>query len=151
MPRFVLLIISLLFSSALFASEIVVRGAWVREAPPMAKALGGYMVLKNLGKKERHLVAVSARHFDEVMLHRTVMEGGIASMVHLDELAIPAGGRIEFIPGDYHLMLMRPDKRFIAGEQIDMTLKFKNGEEKPVVYRVLRGMNMGTAMNHDHH
>ena len=126
----------------------------------MAKALGGFMILKNLGKSERHLVAASAIHFDEVSLHRTVVKGGIAQMVHQPEVTIPAGGRIEFKPGDYHLMLMRPDKRFVAGDQIDITLKFKNGEEKPVAYRVLKGMNMGgmnhkgmnmSGMNHNNH
>ena len=116
----------------------------------MAKALGGYMILKNLGESERHLVAASATHFDEVMLHRTVLEGGLARMVHQHEVTIPAGGRIEFRPGDYHLMLMRPDQRFLAGDQIDMILKFKNGEEVRIPYRVLKGMNMG-GMNHDHH
>ncbi|MDH3353970.1 MAG: copper chaperone PCu(A)C [Chromatiales bacterium] len=151
MFRFLLLTLSVLFSTALFASEIVVKGAWVREAPPMAKALGGYMILKNLGKGERRLVAVSASHFDEVMIHRTVIKGGVARMVHLEELAVPAGGRIEFIPGEYHLMLMRPDRRFIAGEKIDMTLKFKNGEEKNVSYKVLKSMDMGNGMNHNHH
>ena len=151
MHRFLLLAASLLLSTSLFASEIVVKGAWVREAPPMAKALGGFMVLKNLGKTERHLVSVSALHFDEVMLHRTVVEGDMARMVHLHEVTVPAGSRIEFKPGDYHLMLMRPDRRFVAGEQIDMTLEFRDGEKKNVAYRVLKGMNMGTAMNHDHH
>ena len=116
----------------------------------MAKALGGYMILKNLGGDERHLVAASASHFDEVSLHRTVLESGLARMVHQKEITIPAGGRIEFKPGDYHLMLMRPDRRFVAGDQIDITLKFKDGEEKQVPYRVLKGMNMG-GMNHDHH
>ncbi|HEA26617.1 MAG TPA: copper chaperone PCu(A)C [Ectothiorhodospiraceae bacterium] len=149
MRRLLLLTTSLLLSTSLFASDIVIKGAWVSEAPPMAKTLGGYMILKNLGKSERHLVAVSAASFDEVLLHRTVVEGGIAKMVHQHEVTVPAGGRIEFKPGDYHLMLMRPERRFVAGDHIDMILKFRNGEEKPVVYRVLKGM--GGAMNHDHH
>ncbi len=116
----------------------------------MAKVLGGYMILKNLGKSERHLVAATAAHFDEVMLHRTVLTGGIAKMVHQHEVTIPSGGRIEFKPGDYHLMLMRPDQRFVAGDQIDIILKFRNGEEVAVSYRVLKGIDMG-GMNHDHH
>lgn len=151
MRRLLLFTASLLVSTSLFAGEIVVKSAWVREAPPMAKALGGFMVLKNLGGTERYLVSVSASHFDEVMLHRTVMKGDIARMVHQSQVAIPSGGRIEFKPGDYHLMLMRPDRRFTAGEQIDVVLKFKNGEEKHVPYKVLKGMNMGGGMNHDHH
>ncbi|MCW8982593.1 MAG: copper chaperone PCu(A)C [Gammaproteobacteria bacterium] len=151
MYRLLLLSATLLFSASLFAADIVVKGAWVREAPPMAKALGGYMVLKNLGNKERRLVSASAHQFDEVMLHRTVVEGDIARMVHQHEVVIPAGGRIEFKAGDYHLMLMRPEKRFVAGDQIKVTLKFKNGEETVVAYKVLKGMSMGNSMNHEHH
>ena len=151
MHRTLLLIASLLVSTSLFASDIVIKGAWISEGPPMAKTLGGYMILKNLGKNERHLVSVSSPGFDEVLLHRTVVEGGMAKMVHQHEVAVPAGGRIEFKPGDYHLMLMRPEKRFVAGDEIELFLKFKNGEEKRVIYRVLKGMDMGSAMNHDHH
>lgn len=151
MRRLILLTASLLLATPLFASDIVVKGAWVSEAPPMAKALGGFMVLKNLGATERYLVSVSASHFDEVMLHRTVIEGDMARMVHQSEVAVPSKGRIEFKPGDYHLMLMRPDRRFMAGDQIDVLLKFKNGEEKSVPYKVLKGMNMGGGMDHSNH
>ncbi len=149
MHRLSLLVVSLLLTTSLIAGEIVVKGAWVREAPPGAKALGGFMILKNLGERERYLVSASAPHFDEVMLHRTVIEGDIARMVHQTQVAIPADGRIEFRPGGYHLMLMRPDRRFVAGEQIDLTLKFGDGEEQPIAYKVLKGM--GEGMNHDNH
>ncbi len=117
----------------------------------MAKALGGYMILKNTGENKRYLVAATAAHFDEVTLHRSVLEGGFARMVHQDEITIPPGGRIEFRPGDYHLMLMRPDQRFVVGDQINITLKFKNGEEISLPYRVLKGMNMGSDTNHECH
>ena len=116
----------------------------------MSRAMGGYMILKNHGQNERYLVAASALHFDEVTLHRTVVDGGVAKMVPQSEVSIPVGGRIEFKPGGYHIMLMRPDKRFVAGDEIDIILNFKNGEEKSVIYRVLKGMNMG-GMDHSHH
>jgi copper(I)-binding protein len=151
MHRFLLLAASLLFSTALFATDIVVLGAWVREAPPMAKALGGFMVLKNQGKSERHLVAAAAPDFAEVMLHRTVVDGEVARMVHQPEVTVPPGGRIEFRPGDYHLMLMHPGRRYVAGDQIDITLTFKDGEAVEVPFHVLKGMSMGSAMNHDAH
>ncbi len=144
MYRFLLLTASLLLSTTLFASDIVIKRAWVSEAPPMAKTLGGYMIVKNLGKIERHFVSASAVDFDEVLLHRTVLEGGLAKMVHQRDVSIPAGGRIEFKPGNYHLMLMRPVRRFVAGDQIDITLKFKDGEEISLPFRVLKGMNMGS-------
>jgi copper(I)-binding protein len=50
-------------------------------------------------------------------------------MVHLDEVTVPAHGRIVFEPGDYHLMLVQPTRKLEIGEKISVTLEFGNGEK----------------------
>lgn len=147
MFRLLLLHALLLFASQLFASDIVIKEAWVREPPPAAKTMGGFMVLTNLGTTERQLVAATAPHFETIMIHRTVIKGDIASMIHLQQLLIPAGGRIEFKPGGYHLMLLRPEQNFTDGDQIDITLTFSDGETVQHPFQVLKSGNMGT-MDH---
>ena len=80
--------------------------AWIREAPPGATALAGYMTLMNQGDKPVTLVEASSPAFGKVMLHRTVMAEGMAKMVHQQEITIPAKANVIFEPNDYHLMLM---------------------------------------------
>ncbi len=128
---------------------IMVMNPWVREAPPTARALAGYMVVMNHADKERTLVGASSPSFGEVMLHRTVMEEGMAKMVHQHAIAIPAGGEVTFEPNGYHIMLMQPKQAFKAGDAIEVSLQFQNGEVLTVTHEVRPGAGM--AMDHSHH
>ena len=127
----------------------MVENPWVREAPPTAAALGGFMVLQNHTDKPLMLVGASSPSAEEVMLHRSIMEGGMMKMVHQHMIEIPANGQVEFKPGDYHLMLMKPKKAFKAGDKIEITLKFKDGSTLPATFEVRAGaggMNHGSGM-----
>lgn len=136
--------------------HLMVDNAWIREAPPGATALAGYMTLHNDSDKERVLVGASSPAFGNVMLHRTVMENGMAKMVHQMAITIPAGGKVMFKPNDYHIMLMKPKQTLKAGDKVDITLEFKNGETMTVTHVVragkggsmdMEGMDHG-SMNH---
>jgi len=70
---------------------------------------------------------------NQVEVHETVMERGIARMEALDSLVIPAGETLELRPGGKHIMLsqltedIRPNSRLAfrltldSGERIDLT------------------------------
>lgn len=134
------------------AGQLMTEDAWIREAPPGATALAGYLTLHNHGEQPRILVGASSPAFESVMLHRTVMEEGMAKMVHQHMITLPAGESLVFKPNDYHLMLMRPKHSLKAGDKVDITLEFKNGETLRVTHEV-RGMDgeMGHgAMDHSH-
>lgn len=129
------------------ASSVMVENAWVREAPPGAAASAGYMTVRNMGDKPRALVGASCADFGSAMLHRTVMQDGMAKMVHQKMIEIPAGGSVTFKPNDYHVMLMKPKHALKAGDKVDITLKFKNGESLKVNYEVRKsqgGMKHGS-------
>jgi len=128
------------------AGHVMADNAWIREAPPGAAALAGYVTLSNHGDKPRILVAASSPAFGNVMLHRTVMQDGMAKMVHQMAIEIPANGSVTFEPNDYHLMLMKPKQQLKAGDKVDITLKFKNGETMVVTHEVRAGM--GGGMDH---
>lgn len=128
------------------AGSVMVKDAWVREAPPGATASAGYMVLHNMGDKPRALVGASCDAFGSTMLHRTIMQDGMAKMVHQKEIEIPAGGSVTFKPNDFHVMLMKPKHALKVGDKLNITLKFKNGESMKVSYDVRAakgGMNHG--------
>jgi len=148
-----LLLSGLWLAQAQAAGKVMVDNAWVREAPPGAAASAGYMTLHNMGDKPRVLVGASCAAFGNTMLHRTIMQDGMAKMVHQKQIVIPAGGSVTFQPNDYHVMLMKPKHALKAGDKVEVVLKFKNGETMTVTHEVRAGMggmnhgNMG-GMNH---
>jgi copper(I)-binding protein len=93
------------------------------------------------------------------MLHRTIVEGGMAKMVHQMAITIPAKGELTFEPNGYHVMLMAPKKPLKAGDKVEITLSFKGGETVKVVHEVRaapapESMNQSMdhgAMAHHHH
>lgn len=138
------------------ADGLMVDNAWIREAPPGATALAGYMTLHNHGDRPRVLSDAYSDAFGNVMLHRTVMEGGMAKMVPQKGILIPAGGSLVFEPNGYHLMLMKPERLFKAGEQVAITLEFQDGESLTVTHTVrsalvgMDGMEGMGGMDHGH-
>lgn len=150
--------IGLLAFGSAHAGHVMVSDAWVREAPPGAAALAGYMTVMNHSGEARALVAASSPAFGHVMLHRTVMEEGVAKMVHQMRVELPANGTVTFEPSGYHLMMMKPKQALKAGDVIPVTIEFANGEMMEVEYQV-KGMGsaMGDGgmdhgqMDHGHH
>lgn len=131
--------------------HVMVDDAWVREAPPGAKALAGYLKLHNHGDKERVLVEAESPAFAHIMLHQTVIEGEMSRMIHLNEITIPANGIISFEPNSYHLMMMNPKQPLRAGDRVSVVLRFKNGEEQEVMHEVRAAMGGMDHGGHGHH
>lgn len=130
---------------------VMVEDPWVREAPPAAPALGAFMVLHNHTAKPMVLVGAECELAGEVQLHRTIMEGGMARMVRQESIEIPANGKLEFKPGDYHLMLMKPKRVLKVGEKVEVTLKFKDGSRLQATFEVRAGTAMGNHQHSMHH
>lgn len=128
---------------------LMVENPWIREAPPTAKAVGGFMVVHNHGSQERALVAAESPAFNEVQLHRTEMHGEMAKMVQQSRVALAAGGSVNFEPGGLHIMLMGPKQVLKAGDQVPVSLRFENGETMQVTFEVrAAGGMMGHGMTH---
>lgn len=127
--------------------QLTVADPWVREAPPGAMALAGYMQLHNHGENERVLVGAASPEFESVMLHRTVLEDGVSKMVHQHMIVIPAKGMLSFEPNSYHLMMMNPQQPLKAGDTVHVTLRFKNGETQKLNFKVRAVMG---EMGHGH-
>ena len=144
----------LLTQEVLAGNDIMVSDAWVREAPPNATVLAGFMVIKNHSNKKRSLVKVSSSGFGKAELHRTVHKDGMAKMMHQKKIDIPANGSVAFKPGDYHIMLMKPKKSYKAGDHINIDLGFNDGLKMTVKYTVRKGMGMKNGekmMDHSKH
>ncbi|MBS3799946.1 MAG: copper chaperone PCu(A)C [Thioalkalivibrio sp.] len=119
-------------------AEVHVHDPWIAEAPPTARALAAFMALENAGSTPRHLVAAEASGFDRIELHRSIEEEGMHRMVKQEAIEIPAGGRVELAPGDYHVMLMGVQAPLRAGDTVSMRLIFANDEVRSLEVPVRR-------------
>jgi len=127
---------------------IVVKDAWVREAPPNAKVLAAYMTIENHTNKEKVLTGVSSSAFGKIEIHKTVHKGDMATMEQQKELPVAVESEVKLQPGGLHLMLFNPEKAPKAGDDISFTFKFANGSTSMVTAKVKKATG---SSGHDHH
>ena len=138
-PGFVGLILALtLIAAGSEKADVSVRDAWVREAPPGAAMMAGYMVLQNRTSRSQILVAASSPGFETVMIHRTIAKQGMTGMEHAPQIELLPNTSLLFAPGGYHLMLSNPKRTLRAGDRVDIYLEFRGGLVLPVAYEVRR-------------
>lgn len=126
-----------------------VSDAWVREGPPTARVLGGFMTLKNPAAQAVHITGITSPDFGRVEMHRSVTENGMARMLRQDRLTVPAGGELVLAPGGLHLMLYQPKQPMGAGQKVQLLLHTEAGAQLTVQAQIRAGM--GHAMEHHHH
>jgi copper(I)-binding protein len=129
-----------------------VSDAWVREAPPGAAAMAGYLTLTNMAERAQTLVGASSPQFREVQMHEVVEDNGMLHMVQVPKLAVPAKGKLAFAPGSTHLMLIGPKAPLKANAPVQLTLTFEGGG-KAIVMTAVRPRQAPAAgsEHHDHH
>jgi copper(I)-binding protein len=112
---------------ALAAQTMDVTGGWVREAPPTSRVLAAYMQIVNLTDKDLTITSITSPDFDSAELHRTVVEGGMARMLPVPELTLPAAGSVLLEPGGLHLMLFDPVRPLAQGDSVTLVLHRNDG------------------------
>jgi periplasmic copper chaperone A len=114
---------------------VTIRDARIRWLPgelPMA----GYFSITSHASTPLQLVGAASPAFGHVMLHRSLHEGSVARMVHVEAIDLASDQTLVFEPGGYHLMLMHRKKALQPGEEVPVTLRFGNGETLEVPFRV---------------
>lgn len=131
--------------------SIKVTGAWSRVAPPNAPVLGGYLSITNGGNEPDELVKVTSPISDDVQIHTSSIEDGMAKMRRVTEgVEVPAGATVTFEPGGLHLMLLRPKARPAEGETLRVTLTFRNAGEVEADLAVSRSLPEDTSPHQEH-
>ena len=120
------------------------------ETPKMAKAGAGFLTITNTGDTDDVLLEVRA-DFPKVEVHTTEESDGVARMMHVDNLPIPAGETVELAPGGYHVMFMGLEAPFEYGQKIPATLIFENAGEVEVTFNVEVRPEDGESMDHSNH
>ena len=124
------LLLGLLSSAAVGAAPAcapVIEHAWVRAAPPGAKTLAGYLLLRNPCGEAVEVVGVESLDFGMPMIHRTEQVDGVSRMRPAGKLEVPAGGELRFEPSGLHLMLMKPLRPLAEGDKARLRLMLADG------------------------
>lgn len=127
----------------------MVHGAWVREAPPTAKVLAAYLELHNPTDTAHVLVSADSPAFRRIELHRTEEHNGMAKMVPAGHITVAPHGKVDFAPGNLHIMLIEPLKPLKAGDKVPLILHFADGSTLDVRAEVRR--SAGPAHDHGAH
>jgi len=116
-------------------AALAVGDAWFR-ALPGAQPAGGYFTLRNTGSKAVTLTGAQSPACGALMMHKSENKGGMAGMDMVTSLDVPAGGRIAFAPGGYHLMCMDSKPEMKPGGSVKVMLQFQDGSQLPVNFAV---------------
>ncbi len=105
---------------------------WGRPTMGEMRTTALYMTIKNDTDISDVLLGVSTPIAEQAALHSTVLQEGIARMLPLDRLSIPAHAEVAFTPGKLHIMLMGIKKPLAKGDSIPLTLSFEKAGEKTI-------------------
>ena len=120
------------------------------ESPKLAKTGAGFLMITNTGDTDDVLLDVRA-DFPKVQIHTTEETDGVARMIHVDALPIPAGETVKLAPGGFHVMFMGLGDPFKDGEEIPATLIFENAGEVEITFDVEPRPESGEGMDHSSH
>jgi hypothetical protein len=120
-------------------SSLVVSEAWVREPPGGHPIAAAYMVLDNPTDEALVLVGAESPVVERIEIHLMSHKDGKMSMRQIENLHIPAKGNLVLQPSGLHLMLIGMEQAPKAGESVELTLHFADGQNKKVQAAVRRG------------
>lgn len=130
---------------------IEIENAWARATLPSMRASAAYMAIKNNTDTEDCLIKAEAKTISEhTSLHATIEdENGMLSMIHQDEMCIPAHGSISLRPGELHIMFMRLTQQLKLGHEVPITLTFKNAGTLNTRAEIKSLKHQGGMMHHE--
>jgi copper(I)-binding protein len=133
------LAIPLLLSGCAAQSGIEVREPWMR---PGTQGGNGavYFIVQNHSSEEDEIVSIRSDAAAAVEIHESKMEGDVMQMQQLASVPLQSGAEVTFQPGGLHIMLVGLKNDINMGDEIELTLQFKNYEDIKVSVPVSEGL-----------
>ncbi|QXC62547.1 copper chaperone PCu(A)C [Aquihabitans sp. G128] len=132
------------------SGELRVLDATV-EVPPNPTTASIRMVVDNGTGTDDELVGVASSVADTVSVHRSETDAkGLATMVPVKALKIPARSKVTFEPGGLHVMLEGLSGSLKAGTTIKLKLTFAHAGSRTATVRVVPfGSTTSDSSAHD--
>lgn len=118
--------------------DVRVLDAWIRWLPADIPA-GGYLTLINDANTNRVLIAVTSADYGDIGIHQSLDDHGVSKMRPVDSITLKPHVPCRFSEGGYHLMLMQPRRVLHPGDDVVMTLRFRDGATLDAVFKVRAG------------
>ena len=114
------------------AGQLTVTDPWVKAVD--TGMTGAFLIVKNTGSAEVHIVSASSPASPMMELHETVMDssGSMKMQEKKGGFILKAGETHEFKPGSDHIMFMGVSSPLKSGTTTTFTLKFADGSTLPV-------------------
>ncbi|CAG1014436.1 hypothetical protein ANAEL_04979 [Anaerolineales bacterium] len=110
-------------------NEVLAKDYWARSGMKDGNS-AAYMLIQNGTDQDDELVGVSSNAAQAVELHLSRMKAdGTMEMAQQQSITIPAGKAVELKSGSYHVMLIGLTRDLKSGDEISLTLKFKNSAD----------------------
>jgi copper(I)-binding protein len=123
--------------------EVMAADAWARSGMKDGNS-AAYMLIQNGTDVDDELIGASSDAAQAVEIHLSQMKAdGTMEMIQQQSVAIPAGKALELKPGSYHVMLIGLTRDLKAGDEITLTLKFKNHADLTLTVPVKDAEGMG--------
>ena len=107
---------------------IEVHKVWMRPAA-QGENDAVYFVMHNHASETDELTGVTSAAAQAVELDETTVVDDVAKMKKVDSVPVEAFAEIEFAPQGYHVMLVGLKQDLHVGDEIQITLHFKNHED----------------------
>lgn len=135
------------------AGPLKIGHPWSRATPAGAKVGGGYLSIENTGSAPDRLVSISVPFAARAEIHEMATKDGIMTMRPLEQgVEVPAGAKVEFKPGGYHIMFMELKQPLKQGEMMKGTLTFEKAGSVDVEFKVdaiaAKGSDEGAHKGH---
>ena len=128
-------------------TTFTISAPWIREAPPTARVMAGYMTINNAADTPVTVTAISSPDFENAEIHRTVVEEGVARMLPVRQLEVPANSQLKLEPGGLHLMLFDPQRPLAEGATVTLIIHRSNAGDVTTAAPVIRK----TGEDHSRH
>lgn len=117
-------------------APLFVDNAYVR-LPAVAGRPGVAYFTVHGGKDAATLISVTSPLVIKSELHESMSHGGMASMVPVKDVPVPAKATLTFAPGGKHVMLFDINKSVEPGGKVTLVFTFSNNDrlevEAPVI------------------
>lgn len=116
------------FASTAFAhsytiAQLKIGHPWARAT--VGPAGGAFLSVENTGTTADRLLRASTDVATTVQLHTHIKDGDIMRMREVEAVDLPAGKKVTFEPGGFHIMLLGLKKKLVEGERFPLTLEFE--------------------------
>lgn len=134
---FALLLAAPAFAHGFKAGDLEIGHPHIPAPVASAKSAGGYLSVKNTGETADRLIGVESDAADKTELHTSEVDAeGVARMIHVPAIDIPAGETVKLERGGLHVMFMGLKAPLAEGDLVKGTLIFEHAGRVEVEFSI---------------